>query len=37
MIKKEEELKLENYSLSVENQNKDEVQDVVEIESISSI
>ena len=37
MIKKEEEIKLENYSLSVENPNKDEVQDVVEIESISSI
>ena len=32
MIKKEEEIKLENYSLTIKNPNKDEVLDVVEIE-----
>ena len=37
MIKKEEEIKLENYVLSIENPNKDEIHDVVEIEKISTI
>jgi hypothetical protein len=37
MIKREEEIKLENYSLTLDNPNKDEVHDVFEIKKNSTI